>query len=210
VTRCWSEVLNDERHKLLPNHTAEVVIKKFTADGKVSYGPAAIAASGGTYEVTMDYMKYRVEPVYEESTNRCLGMGRVGVGLRIRANFVTKNASLDVGSPLAIGIAAKAGSLRGSITVDVIGLDSKDVTMMVPITSEINETSIQNAIQALASIKAKLHENVEIVPHLVAIRRAAPDVPRDAIQKSLTMLKPPDEADGVHRVPQSKRASGSL
>jgi len=55
----------------------------------------------------------------------------------------------------------------------VIGIDSPDVTNLIPLTSEIDQTSIQGALQALASIKTKISEaDTRLTPHVVAIRQA--------------------------------------
>ena len=52
---------------------------------------------------------------------------RVGVGLRIRAQVVTDKSNLNLGSIANIGLEASNGNLRGGISVDIVGIDSKDV-----------------------------------------------------------------------------------
>jgi len=95
------------------------------------------------------------------------------VGLRIKAVVQTTEVGLNLGSLIAIGAEARRGTLRGGISVDVIGIDSPDVTNLIPLTSEIDQTSIQGALQALASIKTKISEaDTRLTPHVVAIRQA--------------------------------------
>lgn len=48
----------------------------------------------GTYTVKMDYMKHRVEDVYDGS-NTLIGSARVGMGLRITTVVKTKISESD-------------------------------------------------------------------------------------------------------------------
>ena len=45
----------------------------------------------------MDYMKYRVEAIFDES-NQFIGNGRVGVGIRIKAEVETTKKGVNLGS----------------------------------------------------------------------------------------------------------------
>lgn len=163
----------EDRRKLLPLQSAQVSVTESKSSGAISYLDGSVSAEKGNYEVIMDYMKYRVEDSFD-SNGAYLGNGRIGVGLRIKAQVVTNKSNLNLGSIANIGLEASNGNLRGSISVDVIGIDSKDVTNLIPLTSEINQTSIQAALQALASIKAKLWDNIDITPHLIAIKQSSP------------------------------------
>ena len=83
--------------------------------------------------------------------------------------MTTIDASLSSGGLIPIAISAKAGLTRGEITADVIGMDSSDITLAMPFTSDLSEGSIQSVIEALAIIKAKLHEESTTVdPHFIA------------------------------------------
>lgn len=168
----WESIENsEERRKLLPLQSAQVSVAESNSSGKISYLDGSISGERGSYEVIMDYMKYRVEDVFD-TNGKYLGSGRIGVGLRIRAQVVTDKSNLNLGSIANIGLEANNGNLRGGISVDIVGIDSKDVTNLIPLTSEINQTSIQAALQALASIKAKLWDDIDITPHLVAIKQS--------------------------------------
>lgn len=84
-------------------------------------------------------------------------------------NIATTDANLGSGSLLAIALSAKAGRTRGEITADVIGMDSNDITLAMPFTSDVSEGSIQSIIEALAVIKAKLHDqNTTLEPQFIA------------------------------------------
>jgi len=171
----WESITDPAvKRKLLPLQSAKVSVSKTEQSGEVTYPGAAITAERGTYEVVMDFMKYRVEDFYDADSNY-IGNNRVGVGLRITAAVTTSKADLNVGSLTAIGLAAKQSKLTGSIAVDIIGIDSENVTNLIPLTSEIDQTSIQSALQALATIKSKLWEgDTELTPHIVAIKQNVP------------------------------------
>ncbi|WP_345978890.1 hypothetical protein [Sulfurimonas sp. HSL3-2] len=171
----WASISDKkEKRSLLPIQSSQVSVKKLDRSGNVSYLTASISGETGEYSVVMDYMKYRVEEVLD-STGKFLGNGRIGVGLRIKAEVKTNKANLNLGSILSLGIEANQGNLSGGISVDIIGIDSEGVTNLIPMTSEIDQTAIQSALQALASVKAKLWEkDVTITPHLVAITDATP------------------------------------
>ena len=150
-------------------------MRKTDVSGQVTYLVSSLSLERGSYEVIMDYMKYRVEDAYGENGDY-IGNARVGVGLRIKALIVTNKANLNLGSITAIGLQANLGHLSGGISVDVVGIDSEAVTNLIPLTSEIDETAIQLALQALASIKSKLWEDdTTITPHIVAIRQSKPN-----------------------------------
>ena len=71
----------------------------------------------------------------------------------------------------SIGIAAKAGKAKGTLMIEVVGIKSKEVTTLLPLPSEINQTTIQNAMQALATIKSKIYDTgTDLYPQVMAIR----------------------------------------
>lgn len=168
----WASITQaEDRRALLPLQSAQVAVSKTSSSGKISYLGGFVSGDGGSYEVVMDYMKYRVEDILDNS-DKYVGSVRIGVGLRIRAQVVTNKSNINLGSIANLGLEASNENLRGGISVDVIGIDSKDVTNLIPLTSDINQTSIQSALQALASIKSKLWDDIEITPHVIAIKQA--------------------------------------
>jgi len=171
-TNAWKEVpieeLNNTQLKEnLAAQTVTVKVYKFDETGGLqAISGATLSQSSGKYKVIMDYMKYRIEPLYEE--NDMIGFSKVGVGLRVHANVETNSGNINLGSLLAIGIAANAQNLKGDISVEVIGMDSPDITNLIPLTSSIDQTSIQAVLQAMASIKAKLNDDKTVIkPHVV-------------------------------------------
>lgn len=184
VSVSWDSLPNANRKRaLLPIQSAQVSVSNQKVDGNLGYLDGSVSGEAGSYLVVMDYMKYRVEDVYHEGV--LLGSGRIGVGLRIKADVTTSKSNLNLGSIVNIGIEASNDNLKGTISVDIIGIDSKDVTNLIPLNSDINETSIQAALQALASIKSKVWEVDNITPHLLATKQAVSGV-ESSIRNNLT------------------------
>ncbi|WP_306547151.1 hypothetical protein [Desulfobulbus sp.] len=186
--KLWSAMDADTRRKNLPNQTSTTTIKKVSGEGKITYLSATANAAAGTYEVVMDFAKYRSEPVYDSGSgtvsggtsvpnDTLLGYGKIGVGVRIKANVETLQSGVDLNGLFALGLAAKQSLLRGTISVDVIGIDSKGVNALLPVGVQLDESSIQASLQSLASIQTKIYDgDVTLTPHLIAIRRGKPIV----------------------------------
>jgi hypothetical protein len=172
----WNSLENPKAIRpLLPLQSAQISVTKIDASGKIGFISSSMTGEIGSYKVIIDYMKYRIEQVFNDS-GKYIGSGRIGVGLRIMAVVVTSKANLNLGSLSSIGLEAKAGNLSGGITVDIVGIDSEDITNLIPLTSEIDQSSIQSILQSLASIKAKLWEDESfLTPHLVAFSQSEPN-----------------------------------
>lgn len=94
----------------------------------------------------------------------------IGIGLRATADIVTTNAKANVSGLGVIGSEAEAGNLKGSLIVQTLGVNGKAITAALPIQSELNRTTAQNAIVAVASIKTLLHsDETDIAPRVVGL-----------------------------------------
>lgn len=82
----------------------------------------------------------------------------VGVGMRLTANVSVLSGSVNLSSLSALAAAAEADTLSGSLIVQTLGISGKQVAANLPLPSEIDQTTIQNAILALGSIKAVLYD----------------------------------------------------
>lgn len=189
--KLWADMTPGDIRSNLPNQTSTTTIKKLSGDAKGSYLTAIANAEAGSYEVVMDYAKYRSEPLYEDasgnvsgvsdssivSNSKIIGYGKIGIGVRIRANVETLKSGVDLNGLFALGLAAKQQSLRGTISVEVIGIDSKSVNALLPVGVQLDESSIQASLQSLASIQTKIYDDdpkvIKLTPHLIAIRYAA-------------------------------------
>lgn len=95
----------------------------------------------------------------------------VGVGLRLTANVTVTKGTANLSSLGSIAADAEAGKLTGSLVVQTLGITGKSVATSLPLPSELNQTTIQNAILSLGSIKAVLYdkENTIVTPRVVGI-----------------------------------------
>ncbi len=95
----------------------------------------------------------------------------IGVGLRLTATVTVLKGEVDLSSLGAIAAEASVNKLTGTLVVQTLGITGKSVASSLPLPSEINQTTIQNAILSLGAIKAVLYdqENTIITPRVVGI-----------------------------------------
>jgi hypothetical protein len=94
----------------------------------------------------------------------------VGIGLRATADISDVKSGANISGLGAIGLGAETSELKGSLTVQTLGVNGQAIASALPIQSELNRTTAQNAITAVASIKALLYEDGTIVqPRVVGI-----------------------------------------
>jgi hypothetical protein len=182
VTAAWSTLSTADTRKLLSDIHSEISVAKIDASGNLTYLVAKAAASTGDYQVVMDYTKYRTEEIQDKTTASSLGTGRVGVGMRMKAMVHTTAANLDLGSLFQIGVAASLNKLNGSLTVDIIGIGGTDDLILTP--SQIDQTSIQKSLEALAGIKARISDdNTHLDPQLLWVKPTTPIAPTEIPKK---------------------------
>ncbi|MFZ1431024.1 MAG: hypothetical protein WAS21_30210 [Geminicoccaceae bacterium] len=87
----------------------------------------------------------------------------VGVGLRLTASISVLNGTVNLSSLGGIATEAQAGNVSGSLVVQTLGITGKQVATTLPLPSELNATTVQNAILSLGSIKAIMYGNDAIV-----------------------------------------------
>ncbi|WP_298419790.1 hypothetical protein [uncultured Kordia sp.] len=168
------DATNKDRLQFLDNQGFFVSVKDISAGIDANFGSATISSKGSTYQVVLDYAKYRTH-------STIVGEARIGIGLRMVANLTTFEAGINLGDLFAIGFAAEGKKLSGTLSVDVIGISSKDATNIIPFSGEINRTTITNTITALATMKSLIHnidsdDNTRIFPQILSIKPFFTDV----------------------------------
>lgn len=162
----WSKLSHDEKNTNLPLERSFVSVIKIDSSGSAKLLPANITQSTGSYKIILDYGKFRDDVMGEAKTGIPV---RVGGGVRIIVDIATAETDLDIGNLFAVAIAAKQGYLRGQIEVLKIGIDSPSLNLVLPPPSVISDTSVQNALQAAALIRAKIYDKDTILtPHILA------------------------------------------
>ncbi|SDS11818.1 hypothetical protein [Christiangramia echinicola] len=160
----------EETLGFLNNETVLVSIGEINREGTINYLPITFSKKNTSYKITMDYMKYAT--LAQISQNEFIGSKRVGIGLRLISLITTAESGINISDLYSIGLAAKEGKLSGTLIIEVIGIKSKEVTSLIPLPSEINQTTIQNAMQALATIKSKIYdEETSLYPQVMAVKK---------------------------------------
>ena len=94
----------------------------------------------------------------------------VGVGIRVTINLTVLSGNVELSGLGAISAAAEANKVSGNLIIQTLGITGSKVTSTLPLPSELNPTTIQNAIMAMATIKSALYSDagdVKITPRVV-------------------------------------------
>ena len=136
-----------------------VPLSEQTANGKYIYGPESFsvirASEGG--DAPEGYEEFNL-PVY------------VGVGLRVAATIESSKGDAKISGLGALTAQAESSGLNGYLVTQTLGINGKGIAGALPIQSELNPTTAQNAIVAVGSIKALLYEEgTVVVPRVVGL-----------------------------------------
>jgi hypothetical protein len=163
--------------ELFPDETVRLAIGEYDVNGNVSYGPAKAGYQGNRYRVVLDYIKSDTRSLSAttglEPTAAAAPTGRqvptyVGIGLRLTAEVTVQSGSVDLANLIAIGAAAQAKQVTGTLVIQAMGISGE--TISVPLPSEISQSSIQNTLVALGTIKSKIYdERTQISPRVIGI-----------------------------------------
>lgn len=156
TTKSWAQLENKKILNILSNTRSEISVGKYNTSGEITYLVANATGEIGTYKVIMDYTPYLVQDAIDPDTKKKIGYARVGLGLRLTANINTNVAGINLGSLMALGLAAKSNQLQGSMHVDTIGIRINNNSGMILSSTTIDETSILKALEALAVIQSKI------------------------------------------------------
>ncbi len=188
--------------KFLPNEAVSSQIATYNAEGGITYGVAGVTGEKGSYTVIMDYVKFTTLKITNENGG-CDGFAKVGIGLRVRANIETRKAGLNLGGLFGIGLQAEKNKLTGTLTIDIIGMESKEITSLVPLPSEISPASIQNILQSMAAIKAQIYNSeTRLYPQIIAIKKTAGECSIDDILNKIIDEEAPVKS--IYLTPQQQ------
>jgi hypothetical protein len=186
-----SPMTNKRLMNSLPDETMRLAIGQVDSKGNISFGPAKIGYAGSSYIVILDYVKFDTKSfpvqVAKDTNNTVIDFRSisdydaanstppdavipvyVGVGLRFTATIQVNEGKVDLGNLFALGLAAESKKVTGTLIIQTLGISGETISTLIPMPSQINTTTIQNAIMALASIKAKIYEtDAQIHPRVV-------------------------------------------
>lgn len=187
VTVSPANATRDKKLEALPDETMRLAIGQLDGKANISFAPAKTGVAGDSYVVILDYTKFTTKPfgvkktpivgsdkvsvaLTTESNPDVVVPVYVGVGLRLTANVTVKEGSVDLGNLFALGVAAQAKQISGTLVIQSLGLSGEGVSPLIPIPSEINPTTIQNALIAIGAIKAKIYDGkITVVPRVVGV-----------------------------------------
>lgn len=182
--------INSHLMSSLPDETMRLAIGQIDTKGDISFATAKTGYAGSSYIVILDYIKFDTKSLEVEIKKNEQGEVTdfrlydfyasdikmpdaiipmyIGVGLRFTATITVNEGSIDLGNLFAIGVAAESKKVTGTLLIQTLGISGKDISSLIPMPSQINPTTIQNAIMSLAAIKAKIYENdIDINPRVV-------------------------------------------
>ncbi len=92
----------------------------------------------------------------------------IGIGLRLKANVTILKGEVNLSSLPALALAVESKAATGTMSVQTIGITGKAARTNLLLLDKIDTTTIQNAIQVLASIKASIESgDTTITPRIV-------------------------------------------
>ena len=188
----------------LPDNAVRIAVRQLTGKANVGVGPAQVGAEGNSYQVILDYINTDVknlrfkydggDPSKGEAPKSLVRLNKqdqnqdrvgpneivvpvyIGIGLRLTANVKVLKGQVNLSSLGALAAAAEAQQITGSLVVQTLGITGKQVTSSLPLPSELNPTTIQNAIQALGAVKAVVYDesNTVVTPRVTGIYNPFP------------------------------------
>jgi len=106
----------------------------------------------------------------------------VGIGMRLTADIRALKSDIALSSLGAIGAAAQANALTGTLTVQTLGVTGPSVATSLPLPSRLDQTTIENGILALASSRAFIYgeegKNVQKTARIVGLYSPVEPDPR--------------------------------
>ena len=94
-----------------------------------------------------------------------------------KSNINALKSNIDISSLVAIGKAASEGAISGSVGYEILGVESKEITAIIPINSEITSTINQVFLQAIGVVKGKIYDtDTRLYPQVIAVKHTGCDV----------------------------------
>lgn len=169
ITKDIRALTNAQKLAYLGDTRVVITLAKETTSGELSYLTGKVTGEKGKYIAFMDYANFFIDDL-SDGTN-VIGRARVGVGLRLVARIQTKKKGIDLGSILKIGFAANKSQLSGELEVRAIGVTSKEIQNLLPGSlPNLDESSIQRALEAMAAVKTKIHDaSTSVQPRIMSV-----------------------------------------
>jgi hypothetical protein len=198
----------------LPDNAVRIAMRQLTANGSLGFGPAKLGYKGSTYQVVLDFINDDVAYMRLSQKGGDLLKGTtptflkrvdnpneptsqddiyipvyVGIGLRLTANVTVHSGTVNLSSLGALSAAADAQRITGSLIVQTLGITGPKVMSSLPLPSDLNSTTVQNAILALGTIKAIVNDpDTLVTPRVTGIYDPLPNPNQQTINQIVTAL----------------------
>jgi len=176
----------------LPSQGAFVSVRYLDElKNEVSYGTSAVTQRNGKYSLITDYVLFENVPVTIEriskntsdtdgeedvtsssSTTYCALVYRVGIGIRIKADFVALRGGLRISSLSDLAAAAQKHALSGTLWSESLGLTGPKVSTILVQPCQITGLGVQNALRSIDATKELLDEppkGLRVQPHIISL-----------------------------------------
>ncbi|WP_433764869.1 hypothetical protein [Flavobacterium ginsenosidimutans] len=193
--RGFFNVTNNKYLDEMTDETILVATGTYDSNGTVTFGPIASTITGQKYIAILDWIKYttlpqsiirnksgKIESYEKNSLDKTKTVGNsipvyAGIGLRIQANFIATSSNLDVNGIFGLAGNYNSSNFKGSLIIQSMGISGKSVNLPLP--SDINPTSIQNALMSISSIRALVYtsenKDLKITPRIVGFYNTVGD-----------------------------------
>lgn len=116
----------------------------------------------------------------------------VGIGLRVTADIRVLESGVVISGLGALGAQAAANELTGTLSVQTLGVNGRSISAALPIQSELNRTTAQNAIIAIGAVKALLYEEETLVTPRVVGMYLPMDADQELVNKIISLMSRED------------------
>jgi len=151
-----------------PNLVSTVTLYQVDQDGSLSLLGNSLSAKKSTYIVIYDYTQTQTIQITDASTSLNY-YALIGVSVRMVARVTTKTAGINLANLFGLGIAANNKKVTGSLEVRANGINSQQINEIIPVTADLSQSTIANALQAVATIKSHIYDaGTKITPQFLA------------------------------------------
>lgn len=175
-------LVSSDIRKLLTSYETFISISKTDSSGSITYLGASGKVSKGTYTAIYDYVNYTNENITPDSQSKSVLIGRIGVGLRVTASVEVTDKNVDIGGLIPLGIAARNGKAKGTISLYVYGMSNDKIGLLIP-GDAFDLNSIHKAFEAAANMKLIVSlDETSLEPYLIGVSGVKPESAKDAVK----------------------------
>lgn len=144
---------------------SSVSIYKKNESGSISFIGNSASLEKGTYIVIYDYIQSQAF-VPNDGSDQAKKI--IGICVRMTAEVTSEKNGIDLSDIFKIGINSKSEKVSGSLSVKSIGINSRKINQIIPVTSDLSPASISTALQAVATIKSHIYDSeTKITPYFL-------------------------------------------